>query len=159
MRGGSLLIGIVLLIGLAGCGAPEPPRLGVPGQKVTVVRGDRTYPMTAEILSWEVRPHPQVPERGSAVNFRYRFTGTPPEVLVELLACAIDANRVVILCAGIHHTGVGEEWFGPAEGLDFTRTTAVVVFPDQLHTSSNPNDPKDFDGYYPPRRLGPGDRI
>lgn len=69
-----------------------------------MVRNDRTYPLTARITQWEVRPHPQAPEQGNAVHYTYRLamTDTLPEARVQLAACAGNSTDVVLLCDTIY---------------------------------------------------------
>ncbi|MCP2256448.1 hypothetical protein LX15_000131 [Streptoalloteichus tenebrarius] len=158
---------LTMIGALAACGEPAPPPLGPAAKKVTVIRGDRTYPTTAEVTGWQVRTHPQVPDRGNAVHFTYQFAGFAPE-RIELQICAVDAQRVVLLCSDIGHADSGDivtprwledGWIGPSEGIDLSRTAEVVLVPNQMFPGLHAGDPKDHDGYVPPRGLAPGDRI
>ncbi|MCO1580843.1 hypothetical protein M8C13_34315 [Crossiella sp. SN42] len=163
MASGARLAGVLVAVGVvAGCGLfgpPEPPALGAAGQRVTVVRGAQVYRLTAEITGWAVKPHPQVPEQGPAVNLSYRFTGDIPSSTVELLVCAVDQRRVVLLCSSAYANSTTDLWLGPAEGIELSRTAEVLLFPDQMDPGPKAGDPKDHDGYVPPKRLGPGDRV
>ncbi|QBI55419.1 hypothetical protein [Streptomonospora litoralis] len=154
-------LGIVAAVG-AGCGEPAPEEPGPAAAEVTVVRGDEVYPVTAEITGWEVRPHPQVPERGDAVNFTYRFRGDsmftgPHAQKVKLLVCAVDARGRVLVCMAVFNDGINDVWLGPAPGL--SRTAEVLLLPDQMYAGTHAHDPKDHDGYVPPRWPDRGDRI
>ncbi|MFC0004837.1 hypothetical protein [Micromonospora siamensis] len=155
------------IIAVAGCGAddvPLTPEPGVAARKVTVIRGDQTYPMTAEVIDWETRPHPQVPERGMAVHITYRFRSTSSDSSaisehVELQACAVDGRRVVLLCTSIFNGSSKDCWLGPSADPDLARTADVLILPDQMYAGPHAGDPKDHDGYVPPRNLGPGDQL
>ncbi|MER8187365.1 hypothetical protein [Kitasatospora sp. NPDC094015] len=144
-----------------------PP--GAAAAEVTVVRGARTYPLTVGITAWEVGPHPQAPDRGDTVHVSYRATqtGMLPPVSVELGVCAVDAADTVLLCTTIAvqradtgtATGDADTWLGPATGPDLARTARVLVLPDQLRPGPHAGDPKDGDGYLPPRLPLPGDQL
>ncbi|GAA4930801.1 hypothetical protein ACFPM3_02815 [Streptomyces coeruleoprunus] len=157
---------------LAGCIGPSGDTETEPGPaaaEVTVVRGDRTYPLTVKITGWKVGPHPQVPDRGDAVHVTYRTTRTEPlpETMVELAVCAIDSANAVLLCATIAvHEVPGESpvedtdlWIGPSTDPALSRTARVVVLPDQLRHGLHAGDPKDGDGYVPPDVPAPGERL
>ncbi|MFH7594511.1 hypothetical protein WDV06_05315 [Streptomyces racemochromogenes] len=157
---------------LAGCSAGDgghgEPAPGPAGVEVTVVRGDRTYPLTARITQWEVRPHPQVPDRGNAVHYSYQLamTDTLPEVRVELAVCAVDAADIVLLCDTVSAyqypatpLEADDAWIGPNPDPDLARTARVVFLPDQLLGDGRAHDPKDHDGYTPPRLPTPGDHL
>ncbi|EWM18503.1 hypothetical protein [Kutzneria sp. 744] len=153
---------------VSGCGTPQPPPPGHAASKVTVVRGDVTYPVTAEIVRWEVKKHPQTPQRGVAVFFDYKFTGAQP-TRIEVQVCAVDEHRVVLLCGniGLPTPGTieppfGDDWLGPDEAdgrMGLQRTSEVLVVPDQMYAGPHAGDPKDGDGYVPPKLLGPGDQL
>lgn len=145
-----------------------PSTPGPAGVEVTVVRGDRTYPLTARITQCEVRPHPQVPERGQAVFFAYRLaaTGTLTTSRVQLAVCAVDAADVVLMCDRIdvhQHPGTpvdgGDAHIGPGSGQELSRAARVVLLPGQLLGDGRAHDPKDHDGYAPPRLPMSGDRL
>ena len=161
--------GLLAAAFLSGCGGDpcEPSPHGTAAEKVTVTRGSEALAITAEILDWTVEPHPQVPDRGDQVNFRYRFTpvgGDPSVPLnVELQACAVDAERVVLICTSVaahpddEGTLEGDGWLAPD---DASRTERVLLLPDQMTGGTHPcTDDKDADGYHPPALLGPGDRL
>ncbi|MFD5317757.1 hypothetical protein [Streptomyces sp. NPDC127098] len=157
---------------LAGCVSSADDEARAPGQagvEVTVVRGDRTYPLTAEIVAWELGPHPQVPQRADAVHFSYRTVRTEslPETMVELGVCAVDSADVVVLCDVIvvHDSPVeprvveADAWIGAGSDMDLSGTAAVVLLPDQLRPGLHAGDPKDDDGYRPPRLPLPGEHL
>ncbi|MFE2913558.1 hypothetical protein [Kitasatospora indigofera] len=159
-------------ITLAGCfpagGEPAKRSPGAAAGEVTVVRGNRVYPLTVRVTDWQVGPHPQVPERGSAVHvsFRSTATGDLPEVVVEVAVCAVDAANVVLLCSTVvarqedRRIEDGDRWIGPAElPRSLSETARVVLLPDQLRPGLNAGDPKDGDGYVPPGLPSPGDRL
>jgi hypothetical protein len=146
----------LLLCLLAACGTADPAELGLPAHKVTVVRAEKTYPVTVEILSWEKKVHPQVPDRGDGIYFNYQFTGTPPET-IEVMVCAVDDHRVVLLCGSVFDSGIGNQWLGPYEQL--SRTVDVLLLPNQMYPGLHAGDSKDHDGYVAPRFLLPGDRL
>lgn len=135
-----------------------------------MVRGDVTYPLTVKLTEWEMRPHPQVPERGDAVHFAYRSTRSEPlpQTAVELAVCAVDSSKIVLLCDHIVvHDAPGDprveesdSWIGAGSDMDLSATVGVVFLPDQLRGDVHPaDDPKDGGGYVPPRTPAPGDRL
>lgn len=160
---------------LAGCIAGEGGRTerapGPAATAVTVVRDDVTYPLTVEVTDWGTGRHPQVPERGRAVRFSYRTTATAhlPETRVQVAVCAVDSADVVLLCdtvdvyegVGVPPVETGDSWIGPGaeQGPDLSETARVVLLPDQLLGDGRAGDPKDHDGYVPPRLPTPGDRL
>ena len=141
---------------------PFTPEPGAAAREVTVVRGEQTYPVTAEVTAWKTTVHPQAPERGPAVHFHYRFTsGNRWAAMerVELQACAVDGRRVVILCTLIVKDSLADGWFGPSTEPDLARTTDVLLLPYQMYAGPHAGDPKDHDGYVPPRILSPGSQL
>lgn len=159
-------------ISLAGCFAagtePEKRSPGAAAGEVTVVRGGKVYPLTIRVTDWQVRPHPQVPERGNAVHVSYRSTATGylPEVTVEVAVCAVDAANVVLLCTAVvarqedPRFQDGDSWIGPADlPRSLSETARVVLLPDQLRPGLHAGDPKDGDGYVPPGLPSPGDQL
>ncbi|MFD9003294.1 hypothetical protein ACFV0T_20345 [Streptomyces sp. NPDC059582] len=54
-----------------------------------------------------------------------------------------------------------DTWMGPASELTpgLSGTARVVLLPDQLVPDEKAGDPKDSDGYVPPRIPIPGDRL
>ncbi|WP_431935737.1 hypothetical protein [Micromonospora sp. RP3T] len=167
VRLGRVGILVAALVAVAGCGAddvPLTPEPGVAAREVTVIRGDQTYPMTAEVIDWRTGLHPQVPERGMTVHFTYRFRSTSSDSSVisrhiELQACAVDGRRVVLLCTSIFNDSVKDCWLGPTTDPDLARTADVLILPYQMYAGPHADDPKDHDGYVPPRNLGPGDQL
>ncbi|KUM86206.1 hypothetical protein AQI88_41430 [Streptomyces cellostaticus] len=160
------------LAALAGCTAPSGGTEREPGPaaaEISVVRGDRSYPLTVKITKWEVRRHPQLPKGEDAVHFSYRTSkkGMLPEALVELAACAVDSRDVVLLCQAIAvdnspgepRVEAADSWMGPGTGLHLSDTARVVLLPDQLRPGVHAGDPKDSDGYVPPSLPAPGDRL
>lgn len=163
-------------LALAGCTAEDgryAERAPGPAERaVTVVRDDVTYPLTVEITDWKVGPHPQVPARGDAVHFTYRTTKTGhlPTVVAQVAVCAVDSADVVLLCDNISvhdespggsRVEDGDSWIGPSPGLKpgLSGTARVLLVPDQLLLGPHAGDPKDDDGYVPPRIPGPGERL
>ncbi|MCM2580537.1 hypothetical protein [Streptomyces meridianus] len=104
------------------------------------------------------------------MHFGYRSTKAEPlpEAVVELAACAVDSADVVLLCdhitvhdaPGDPRVAEGDSWIGAGSDRDVSDTVAVVLLPDQLRGDLYPpGDPKDDDGYVPPRTPRPGDRL
>ncbi|MER5888190.1 hypothetical protein ABT160_30585 [Streptomyces sp. NPDC001941] len=164
----------VAVAALAGCGAPgedrTPTPLGTAAVEVTVVReAGVTYPMRAAITGWRAKPHPQAPDRGDAVFFDYRVTrtGPVPESRVSLAVCAVDASDMVLLCTtvSVERDGApspekGDGSLGPTgSDPDLSRTARVLFLPNQMKDDGRAGDPKDHDGYTPPRLPGPGDQL
>ncbi|MFC9324853.1 hypothetical protein [Kitasatospora sp. NPDC057015] len=159
-------------VSLAGCfpagGEPEKRSPGAAAGEVTVVRGDKAYPLTVRITDWRIEPHPQVPDRGNAVHVSYRKTATSdlPEVNVEIAVCAVNAANVVLLCGTVDarqadpRTEDADSWIGPADlPRSLSDTARVVLLPDQLLPGLHAGDPKDGDGYVPPGVPLPGDQL
>ncbi|MFE3635053.1 hypothetical protein [Streptomyces sp. NPDC059168] len=159
-------------VSLSGClaagGEAEERRPGPAAGEVTVVRGDRVYPLVIRIKDWRVKPHPQVPERGNAVHFSYRTTATGPlpEVNVEVAVCAVNAANIVLLCDVIDARQAdprledADAWIGPADlPRSLADTERVVLLPDQMLSGLHAGDRKDSDGYVPPSFPLPGDRL
>lgn len=170
VRSRRLGVALAAVLATAGClGPAEPARPHPAGRKVTVVRGEETYQVTAEVLDWETRPHPQVPDQGDAVLGTYRFTGKGMTT-IELQICAVDDKRVVIMCDSVFtielsyldDTQEGEFTIGPkgpGADDDLSKTAEVLLVPDQMDPGPHYGDPKDHDGYEPPEYLRPGDQL
>lgn len=100
------------------------------------------------------------------MHYTYQLTMADelPETRVELAACAVDSADVVLLCDTIsvhQHPRIPMEdrdsWIGSDPNL--SNTARVVFLPDQLLDDGRAHDPKDHDGYTPPRLPMPGDRL
>ncbi|MEV0645996.1 hypothetical protein AB0I28_12100 [Phytomonospora sp. NPDC050363] len=157
---------------LGGCGLgqdcdPEPP--GVAGVSVGVTRGEgNDEHLVAEVTDWRLAPHPQVPDEGDRVFFHLSLTPVSGYYVVderiELQVCGIDAQRVVLSCTDVTVEVAGDGSATVAEG-DLSSTNAaatdqVVVLSNRIDGSGHScADPKDFDGYTPPRFLSPGERV
>lgn len=162
-----IVIASTLAVTLAGCSRPDctPGEPGPAASSVRAVSDGDQLPVTVTILGWESRPHPQVPDEGDKVFFRYRVaadTGRFPPDRLSLQVCAIDAAAVVLGCTEI---GLFPQLEPDAEGDDYISVPTadrVVVVPDQMDAGvagCNEDDLKDGYGYQPPRSLRPGDHI
>ncbi len=163
--GAVIILAMTVAAAAVGCGAhdvPVTPKPGVAARKVTVIRGDQTYPITAEVTDWGTQLHPQVPEQGLAVHFTYRFTSSNPWIAserVELQACAVDDHRVVILCTSIFNNWLNDDWLVPSTNVNLARTADVLILPYQMDSGLHAGDPKDGDSYVPPQIVGPGEQL
>ncbi|MET9608289.1 hypothetical protein ABZZ17_39735 [Streptomyces sp. NPDC006512] len=99
-------------------------------------------------------------------TYRLAITATLPETMVQLAACAVDSADVVLLCDTFYVHQYpwtpGEDrdsWIGPGSDLNLSDTARVLLLPDQLLDDGRAHDPKDHDGYTPPRLPMPGDRL
>ncbi|MFI8386825.1 hypothetical protein [Streptomyces sp. NPDC085540] len=102
------------------------------------------------------------------MHYTYRLSKSDvlPETMVELAACAVDPADVVLLCGTIYvhqypETPLeeGDSWIGAGSEVNLSGTARVVLLPDQLRDDGRAHDPKDHDGYTPPRLPAPGDRL
>ncbi|MFI0979195.1 hypothetical protein ACH4SP_19600 [Streptomyces sp. NPDC021093] len=157
-------VGVCTVAALSsGCGSPsdgERHAHGPAAAEVTVVRGEETYPLTVRITKWEAQP-PRSPETKSAVHFSYRttMTGSLPEVVVKLAACAVDAQDMVLLCRsigvydGARSARAAEQSAQLTPGVfDLAGTARVVLLPDQQESTPD-------DDYRPPFAPEPGERV
>jgi hypothetical protein len=64
---------------------------------------------------------------------------------------------VVLLCATVYSSDTVDLWIGPDPSL--SRTSYVLLLPNQMYPGLHAGDPKDHDGYVPPRPPNIGDRL
>ncbi|HEY1177913.1 MAG TPA: hypothetical protein VGF17_17285 [Phytomonospora sp.] len=160
---------VVLLAG--GCGAddcePAPP--GGADVRTVVMRGaGNDQHLVAEVTEWHTAPHPQTPDEGDHVFLTLDVTPVPGYYVVDddvaLQVCAIDADRVVLICgevvAEVAADGAATSTEGDLRPADPAATAAVVVLANRLDGGVHGcRDAKDFDGYTPPRILSPGTKV
>ncbi|GIG71326.1 hypothetical protein [Phytomonospora endophytica] len=157
---------------LGGCGtdaACEPAPAGAADTRTAVMRGDGDdQHLTAEVTEWHTAPHPQVPGEGDHVFLTVDVTPVPGFHVVDdgvaLQVCAIDAERVVLICGEVFAEVAADGSATTAEGdlrpADPAATARVVVLANRLDGGVHGcGDRKDFDGYTPPRILSPGTRV
>ncbi|MFD1659619.1 hypothetical protein ACFSL4_15785 [Streptomyces caeni] len=140
---------------------------GVAGVRVQVVNtSGRPIGVTAEVVDWRLEPHPQVPSRGDQVHFHYRFNGADEIGGPALDACAVDKQRVALICQRVYsseafgpggeHTG--DEWLAVEHP---GQVAGVLLIPnDQSYDRRTcEQDVKDGGGVHPPKPVGAGDHL
>ncbi|MEV5440637.1 hypothetical protein AB0K80_32230 [Streptomyces sp. NPDC052682] len=163
----------LVMLALSGCSSPwgctdTAAERGEAGARVQVVDTyGKPLGVTAEIVDWRLEPHPQVPDEGDQVSFRYRFDGadtTSSGPAVD--ACAVDKQRVALGCRTLYAAWA----FGPngdPTGHDWLavehpeRVAGVLVIPnDQSYRGRSCEvDIKDGGGMHPPDPAGIGDQL
>ncbi|MFI6403991.1 hypothetical protein [Streptomyces sp. NPDC050548] len=121
---------------------------------------------SAEIVDWRLEPHPQLPNGGDQVHYRYRFYDADEFNGPALDVCAVDKKRVALLCETVHsaeafgpngdHTG--DSWLAvehPAQ------VAGVLLIPNDQHyqTRTCAQDGKDGGGPHPPEPAAVGDQL
>lgn len=127
----------------------------------------RPLRVTAETVDWRLEPHPQVPSQGNQVHFHYRFDGAEGGAGPAVDACAVDEERVALMCKTIHASDAWPEPDGARTGDDWLtvedpgQVAGVLFIPnDQSHNRrSCAQDGKDGGGLHPPAHAGVGDRL
>ncbi|MEU2469256.1 hypothetical protein ABZ580_34500 [Streptomyces sp. NPDC012486] len=124
--------------------------------------------VTAEVVDWRIGPHPQVPSEGDRVHFRYRFAGAGERSGPVVDACAVDKERMVLVCQTISPSEARPEAGGDLTGdswLDVEHpehVAEVLLIPnDQSHAggATCETDIKDGGGTHPPESPGVGDQL
>ncbi|WP_346267247.1 hypothetical protein [Streptomyces sp. SID4982] len=141
---------------------------GTPGARVQVVDTDgRPLGVTAVVVDWRLRPHPQVPAEGDHVDFRFRFDGADEDARFAVDACAVDKERVALGCDLVE----ASQAFGPAADPHTgdvwlavehpERVVGVLFIPnDQFYDRRTcAVDAKDGGGVHPPERPDRGDQL
>jgi len=133
------------------------------------VEGTQAKPgVSAEILAWELTPHPQMPEDGDQVHFIVRFIEDneySPDIGLD--ACAVDADRVALDCATVSSSEVwpetdrvlsGDAWLRP---VNPEQVAEVLLVPNNMAESGRTceMDRKDDGGTHPPRHVAAGDQL
>ncbi|SDC03091.1 hypothetical protein [Streptomyces prasinopilosus] len=123
--------------------------------------------VTAEVVDWNLEPHPQVPSEGDRVHFHFRFNGADEYSAPAVDACAVDKERVALGCRTVY----SHQAFGPAEDpltgddwlvVDHPEQVAGVLFipNDQSYRGRTcAEDIKDGGGEHPPEPAGRGDQL
>ncbi len=127
----------------------------------------RPLGVTAQTVDWRLEPHPQVPSEGSQVHFHYRFDGAEEGSGPAVDACAVDTERVALMCKTIHSSDARPEPDGARTGDDWLtvvhpgQVAGVLLIPnDQSYDGrSCEQDGKDGGGPHPPEHAGEGDRL
>ncbi|MFE0738539.1 hypothetical protein [Streptomyces sp. NPDC058855] len=162
----------LLLLTLSGCSswgcADTTAKRGEAGVSVRVENtyGQRSG-VTAEVVDWRLRPHPQAPSEGDRVHFTYRFDGAGEHSGPAVDACAVDAKRVALGCLTVHASGARHLPDGALGGDDWLtverpeRVAGVLLIPNDRSYEPRgcAQDVKDGGGTHPPAPAGPGDRL
>ncbi|WP_374211997.1 hypothetical protein [Streptomyces sp. C10-9-1] len=162
-----------MLAALSGCSShwgctDTAAERGEAGVRVQVedVYGQRLG-VTAEIVDWRLRPHPQAPSEGDEVHFRYRFDGAGRTSGPTVDACAVDKDRVALGCQAVYAPGARHEPDGALTGEVWLavehpgQVAGVLLIPnDQSYRRpSCKQDIKDGGGTHPPKPAGTGDQL
>lgn len=162
----------LVVLSLSGCSSlwgctDTTAERGESGVKVQVIdTAGRPIGVTVEVVDWRLEPHPQVPSEGDQVHFRYRWNGAEEMNGPAVQACAVDRERVALICQGVYSSEV----FGPGErhtgdgwlAVDHPEQVAeVLLIPnDQSYDGRTcEQDVKDGGGVHPPEPAGPGDQL
>ncbi|MGW2639850.1 hypothetical protein [Streptomyces sp. NPDC001348] len=162
----------LVILALAGCSShwgctDTRAERGEAGVRVQVVDpSGRPTGVTAEVVDWRLEPHPQVPAGGDQVHFHYRFNGADEDNGPAVDACAVNKERVALICKTVYSS----EAFGPGGGHtgdDWLaaghpeQVAGVLVIPnDQSYDRPTcEQDIKDGGGVHPPEPAAVGDQL
>ncbi|MFD8805251.1 hypothetical protein [Streptomyces sp. NPDC059597] len=161
----------LLLLALSGCSSwgctDTTAKRGKAGVRVQVEDATgRPLDVTAEVVDWRLEPHPQVPDRGDEVHFHYRFDGADEYSGPAVDACAVDKQRVAMLCQTVYSS----EAFGPngdhtgdawLEVEHPEQVAAVLLIPNDRSQDRRTceQDVKDGGGPHPPKPAFKGDQL
>ncbi|WP_372450459.1 hypothetical protein [Streptomyces tagetis] len=161
-----------MVLALSGCSslwscADTIAERGEAGVRVRVegVSG-RPLDVTAEVVDWRLEPHPQVPSHGDRVHFHYRFDGPDHSSGPAVDACAVDVERVALMCQTVYSSEAfgpdgartGDSWLS----VDHPEQVAgVLLIPNDQSSKGRTceQDVKDGGGPHPPEHAGVGDRL
>lgn len=123
--------------------------------------------VTAEVVGWRLKTHPQVPFEGDRVNFHYRFDGADETSAPAVDACAVDRERVALGCLTVYPSQArlgqddaltGDDWLT----LEHPEQVAEVLLIPNDQSYNGPTcerDLKDGGGTHPPESPGAGDQL
>lgn len=171
--GGALLALVALALygcsdqwGHWGC-TDRNAQCGEAGVRVQVVEETgKPLGVSADIVDWNLEVHPQVPDRGEGVHFRYRFEGADPTSGPAVDACAVDVERVALGCVTVHSSqAFGPD--GPLSGDEWLsvrypeQVAGVLLIPDDqsYYGRTCEADIKDGGGLHPPKPPRTGDQL
>ncbi|WP_405639579.1 hypothetical protein [Streptomyces sp. NBC_00019] len=123
----------LVILSLSGCSShwgctDTTAERGKAGVRVEVVdTSERPLGITAEVVDWRLEPHPQVPSQGDQVHFHYRFNGADEVDGPAVDACAVDKERVALLCQTVYSSDA----FGPG-GSHTGDDWLAVEHPEQV---------------------------
>ncbi|MFJ8869962.1 hypothetical protein ACIRD6_29885 [Streptomyces sp. NPDC102473] len=164
---------LLVILALSGCSSLWPctdttAERGEAGVRVQVVDTDgQRLGVTAQVVDWRLEPHPQVPAEGDRVHFRFRFDGADERSGPVVDACAVDEERMALMCQAIHSSqvlGPGRDLTGDS-WLDVEHpehVAEVLLIPnDQSYAggATCDTDIKDGGGTHPPESPGAGDQL
>ncbi|WP_427919154.1 hypothetical protein [Streptomyces sp. cg40] len=171
LAGAPLALALAMLA-VSGCSATwgcsdTTTKRGKAAVKVRVEDVDGRYPgASAEIVDWRLEPHPQLPNEGDQVHYRYRFHDADEFNGPALDVCAVDRKRVALLCETVYSAeaskpngdDTGDSWLAvehPAQ------VAGVLLIPNDQSYSRRTcsQDPKDGGGPHPPQQPAPGDQL
>ncbi|MFF7093346.1 hypothetical protein ACFY9A_13255 [Streptomyces rubradiris] len=162
----------LVILALSGCSSlwsctDTTADRGEAGARVRVVdTSGRPLGVTAEVVDWRLEPHPQVPSEGDQVHFHYRFDGADERSGPAVDACAVDKERVALMCQTVYSSQAlgpngdrtGDDWLTVEHP---ERVAGVLLIPnDQSYDGRTcEEDSKDGGGPHPPERAGVGDQL
>lgn len=169
LAGASLALALLALSGCSSwsCSDTTTKR----GRASARVRVENTYGqrsgVTAEVVGWELKPHPQEPSEGDQVHFAYRFDGADEFSGPAVDACAVDRKRVALGCRTIYSAEGRRRADGAFTGDDWlaaehpARVAGVLLIPnDQSYRPRTcDQDAKDGGGPHPPEPAVAGDQL
>ncbi|WP_309054905.1 hypothetical protein [Streptomyces sp.] len=141
------------------------------GEAGVSVRVENTYGqrsgVSAEVVDWGLRPHPQLPSEGDQVHFTYRFDGADEYSGPAVDACAVDEKRVALGCRTVHASAARARPDGALTGDDWLtvehpgQVAAVLLIPNDrsYDRPTCDQDVKDGGGTHPPAPAGTGDQL
>ncbi|MFG2593999.1 hypothetical protein [Streptomyces sp. NPDC048438] len=164
---------LLAVLALSGCSSwvctDTTAERGEAGVRVQVEDTDgQPLGVTAAIVDWRLEVHPQVPSEGDRVHFRYRFDGVDERSGPVVDACAVDKERMVLMCqtispsqarAGTGGDLTGDSWLGVEHP---EHVAEVLLIPnDQSYAggATCETDIKDGGGTHPPESSGVGDQL
>ncbi|MER6315117.1 hypothetical protein ABT237_15265 [Streptomyces sp. NPDC001581] len=168
--GAALALAVLALSGCSshwGCTDRTAER-GEAGVRVQVVEtSGRPLGVTAEVVDWRLEPHPQVPSEGHQIHFHYRFDGAEETSGPAVDACAVDKERVTLMCRTIHSSDAWPEPDGARTGDGWLtvehpeQVAEVLLIPNDQSSDrrSCEQDSKDGGGLHPPEPASEGDQL
>lgn len=168
--GAPLALAVLALTGCSshwGCTDRTAERGEARARVQVVDTSGRPLGVTAEVVDWRPEPHPQVPSEGNRAHFHYRFDGVEESSGPAVDACAVDKERVVLMCTTIYSSDAWPEPDGARTGDDWLtvehpgQIAEVLLIPnDQSYDRrSCEQDIKDGGGLHPPEPASVGDQL
>ncbi|MFD6904295.1 hypothetical protein [Streptomyces sp. NPDC060077] len=162
----------LVLLALSGCSHPwgctdTTAERGEAGVSVRIEdTSGRPLGVAAEVVGWQLGPHPQVPDEGDKVHFHFRFDGPVGNRGPAVDACAVDKERVALGCQTVH-SSEGFPTDGDLRGDNWLtvehpeQVAGVLLIPnDQSYDRRTcDQDMKDGGGMHPPEPASVGDQL